>query len=79
VNARDYGERLIVRWYVILDITEAGNGAKIGNSMAETEAVSQYVAVVRVVFDEVLKEAMNDLNLDFTKVNTATRGFGNLS
>jgi len=79
ITATDYGTRLIVRWYVIFDIMEVHNGAKYGKSMAETEAVSSYVAVVRSLFDSELKEIMNGLKLDFTKVDTTTRGFGNLS
>ena len=77
ISAVDYGERLNIRWYVIMDITEIHNGALIQKSMATKEALSSYVAIVRSLFDAELKELMDDLQLDFTKVDTHTRGFGN--
>ena len=87
IHASDYGNRLNVLWYVVFErsakIDKFTNGLQAdqeyNRSMAENEALGGYVSIVRGLFDNELKEMMEGLNLDFTKVDTKTRGFGNIS
>jgi hypothetical protein len=78
-NATDYGDRLNVMWYLLFDITELADGAMYGKSMAERQELTNYVSVVHQIIMDEVKQMMMNLKLDFTKVDTHTRGFLNLS
>ena len=78
-NATDYGDRLNVVWYLLFDITEIKDGAKYGKSMAEVQALTNYVGVVHRLITSEVRQMMKGLKLDFTKVDSHTSGFLNLS
>lgn len=86
-GARDYGNQLIVSWYLIADEKRLGRAARIAGDMVnlinldmvETEELSAWVSIVHGAITSAVEEMMKGLNLDFTKIDTYTKGFLNLS
>lgn len=103
VGALDYGERLNLVWYLVLDTPEtaalrrqakhgatdptawmnnvfAGGFNRVLNmSILDKLELSNYVSLVHGVVVHEVQEIMTELHLDFSKVNTHTKGFLNLS
>lgn len=85
-GARDYGKQLLVSWYLVVDEKELPRLARAigGASMMEldifqTEELSAFVTLVHEALKSAVNDSMKELNLDFTKVNTHTHGFLNIS
>lgn len=85
-GARDYGKQLLVSWYLVTDEKEMPQLARTIGTMAnmeldifKAEELSAFVTVVHNAIKDAVKESMSELSLDFTKVDTHTRGFLNLS
>ena len=85
-GARDYGKQLLVSWYLVVDEKETshlsrtiGTGAIVGLDIFKTEELSAFVTIVHQSLKDAVKQVMNEMNLDFTKVDTHTRGFLNIS
>lgn len=104
VGALDYGERLNIVWYLVLDTPEVARARKAmkeGRQSAVTGILARinpsgfgkvffltildklelanYVALVHHIVTTQAKSLFDELDLDSSKVNTATRGFLNLS
>ena len=87
VGARDYGKQLLVSWYLVADEKELPRTAKAifgAESMMElglfkTEELSAFVTIIHEALKSAVSDSMKELNLDFTKVDTHTRGFLNIS
>jgi len=86
IGARDYGKQLLVSWYLVVDEKELPRLARAvgGDSMMEldifkTEELSAFVTIVHQSLKDAVKQVMSEFNLDFTKVDTHTRGFLNIS
>jgi hypothetical protein len=45
----------------------------------KTEELSAFVSIVHESLKEAVKQVMNEMKLDFTKVDTHTHGFLNIS
>ena len=85
-GARDYGKQLLVSWYLVVDEKELPRLARAigGASMMEldlfqTEELSAFVTLVHEALKSAVNDSMKELNLDFTKVDTHTHGFLNIS
>jgi hypothetical protein len=85
-GARDYGKQLLVSWYLVVDEKELPRVTRAigGDSMMEldvfkTEELSAFVTIVHESLKEAVKQVMNEMKLDFTKVDTHTHGFLNIS
>ncbi len=87
-GARDYGGQLLVSWYLVVDEKELPRlaraiGGAITNMMEldifQTEELSAFVTLVHESLKSAVSESMKELNLDFTKVDTHTHGFLNIS
>lgn len=86
VGARDYGKQLLVSWYLVTDEKETshlsrtiGTVANMGLDIFKTEELSAFVTLVHNAIKDAVKQVMSEMNLDFTKVDTHTRGFLNIS
>ena len=85
-GARDYGKQLLVSWYLVVDEKELprlaraiGGASMMGLDIFKTEELSAFVTIVHESLKDAVKQVMNEMNLDFTKVDTHTRGFLNIS
>ena len=86
-GARDYGKQLLVSWYLVVDEKElpkisraiAGAESLMELDIFKTEELSAFVSLVHQALKDAVKDSMSQLNLDFTKVDTHTRGFLNIS
>ena len=85
-GARDYGKQLLVSWYLVVDEKELPHLARaIGGSnimeldIFKTEELSAFVTIVHESLKSAVNESLKELNLDFTKVDTHTHGFLNIS
>ena len=85
-GARDYGKQLLVSWYLVVDEKELprlaraiGGASMMGLDIFKTEELSAFVTIVHESLKEAVKQVMTEMNLDFTKVDTHTRGFLNIS
>lgn len=85
-GARDYGKQLLVSWYLVTDEKKVSRFARtIGRvtsmqlDIFKTEELSAFVTIVHESLKEAVKQVMNEMNLDFTKVDTHTHGFLNIS
>src|SRR3989338_4311050 len=87
VGVRDYGKQLLVSWYLVVDERELPRLARsmgMAASMMDldiykAEELSAFVSLVHGALKEAVQTAMKELNLDFTKVDTHTQGFLNIS
>lgn len=85
-GAKDYGKQLLVSWYLVADEKELSHFARaIGGAnmmqldIFQTEELSAFVTLVHEALKTAVKDSMKELNLDFTKVDTHTKGFLNIS
>ena len=85
-GARDYGKQLLVSWYLVTDEKKTSRFARTIGTMAsmeldifKTEELSAFVTTVHQSLKDAVKQVMTEMNLDFTKVDTHTRGFLNIS
>ena len=85
-GARDYGKHLLVSWYLVVDEKETSHLARtigtvtnMGLDIFKTEELSAFVSIVHESLKEAVKQLMSEKNLDFTKVDTHTKGFLNIS
>ena len=86
-GARDYGKQLLVSWYLVVDERElpkisraiGGAGSMMELDIFKTEELSAFVSLVHEALKGAVNDSMKELSLDFTKVNTHTQGFLNLS
>ena len=85
-GARDYGKQLLVSWYLVVDEKETshlartiGTVADMGFDIFKTEELSAFVTTVHQSLKDAVKQMMSEKNLDFTKVDTHTKGFLNIS
>ena len=85
-GARDYGKHLLVSWYLVVDEKETSHLARtigtvtnMGLDIFKTEELSAFVSIVHESLKEAVKHLMSEKNLDFTKVDTHTKGFLNIS
>lgn len=85
-GARDYGKQLLVSWYLVTDEKKTSRFARTIGTVAsmeldifKTEELSAFVTTVHQSLKDAVKQVMTEMNLDFTKVDTHTRGFLNIS
>lgn len=86
-GARDYGKQLLVSWYLVTNERKLPRAARIAGSatnmmdldLFKVEELSAFASLVHEALKAAVETAMNELNLDFTKVDTHTRGFLNIS
>jgi hypothetical protein len=85
-GARDYGKQLLVSWYLVTDEKKTSRFSRTIGTMAsmeldifKTEELSAFVTIVHQSLKDAVKQVMTEMNLDFTKVDTHTRGFLNIS
>ena len=85
-GARDYGKQLLVSWYLVTDEKKTSRFARTIGTVAsmeldifKTEELSAFVTIVHQSLKDAVKQVMTEMNLDFTKVDTHTRGFLNIS
>ena len=85
-GARDYGKQLLVSWYLVVDEKETSRLSRTIGTMAsmeldifKTEELSAFVSIVHQSLKDAVKQIMDEKNLDFTKVDTHTKGFLNIS
>ena len=85
-GARDYGKQLLVSWYLVTDEKEMSHLSRTIGTMTnmeldifKTEELSAFVTTVHQSLKEAVKQVMSENNLDFTKVDTHTHGFLNIS
>ena len=85
-GARDYGKQLLVSWYLVTDEKKTSRFSRTIGTMAsmeldifKTEELSAFVTIVHQSLKDAVKQIMTEMNLDFTKVDTHTRGFLNIS
>ena len=86
IGARDYGQLLLVSWYLVADKSRLPIWAKIANvaamghanfmelSIYESEELSAVASIVHEATKGAVEEVMKNLNLDFSKVDTKSRG-----
>ena len=86
IGARDYGKQLLVSWYLVTDEKKTSRFSRTIGTMAsmeldifKTEELSAFVTIVHQSLKDAVKQVMTEMNLDFTKVDTHTRGFLNIS
>ncbi len=90
-GARDYGKLLLVSWYLIADKSKLPALAKLASaataghadfmelSIYENEELSAISSIVHEAVKGAVEEVMGKLSLDFSKVDTKTRGILNIS
>jgi hypothetical protein len=90
-GSRDYGKLLLVSWYLVADKSKLPAMAKLAGaatlgrmdflelSVYESEELSAFSSLVHEALKGSVAEVMGSLNLDFSKVDTKTRGLINLS
>ena len=86
-GTRAYGKQLLASWYLVADEKKLPHWARMAGGMInmmkldlfETEELSAFTTLVHSAFTEAAEEMMNGLHLDFSKVDTHTKGFLNLS
>lgn len=86
-GARDYGKQLLVSWYLVVDEKElphfaraiVGAESMMNLDIFKTEELSAFVTLVHEALKSAVSDSLKELNLDFTKVNTHTHGFLNIS
>jgi hypothetical protein len=86
IGARDYGQLLLVSWYLVADKSRLPIWAKIANvaamghanfmelSIYESEELSAVASIIHEATKGAVEEVMKNLNLDFSKVDTKSRG-----
>lgn len=91
VGSKDYGNQLLVSWYLVADKHKMSTKSKmiersLGHAVSfmdldlfDMEEMSAYATLVHEAIKGTVEDLMKGLNLDFTKVNTHTRGFLNIS
>lgn len=91
VGSKDYGNQLLVSWYLVADKHKVSVKSKMierttGHAvdfmdldLFDMEEMSAYAALVHESIKGAVEDLMKGLNLDFTKVDTHTRGFLNIS
>jgi len=91
IGARDYGKLLLVSWYLIADKSRLPIWAKLAKaatagkanfmelSIYESEELSAVASIVHDATKSSVSEVMGKLNLDFSKVDTKSRGILNIS
>ncbi|MDP3793220.1 MAG: hypothetical protein Q8R07_00510, partial [Candidatus Uhrbacteria bacterium] len=77
---------LLVSWYLVTDEKKTSRFSRTIGTMAsmeldifKTEELSAFVTIVHQSLKDAVKQVMTEMNLDFTKVDTHTRGFLNIS
>jgi hypothetical protein len=89
-GSRDYGKLLIVSWFLIVDKHRGNAAANVAAHLVgggdltnltifESEELSAFASVAHQALKDAIEEMMKGRNLDFTKVDTHTRGILNLS
>lgn len=90
-GTRDYGKQLLASWYLLSDKTAVSHSSKMAARMTlgaidqtdfdlfQLEEMSAFVQLVHTAFTGAVEDVMKNLNLDFTKIDTHTKGFLNLS
>lgn len=85
-GARDYGKQLLVSWYLVVDEKELprlaraiGGASMMQLDIFQTEELSAFVTLVHEALKGATSDSMKELSLDFTKVDTHTHGFLNIS
>ena len=95
VSARDYGNNLNVSWYMTAEMRRHGVIARMvvqkrnfkwfkefspaTLDIFDREELAAYTTIVHHAVTGATEDLMKNLNLDFTKVDTHTRGFLNIS
>lgn len=88
-GARDYGNLLIISWFLVADerkinilgrnVAKSIGGNLLRLTIFETEELSAFASVAHQALKDATEEMMTSKHLDFTKVDTHTRGILNLS
>lgn len=88
-GSRDYGKLLIASWYLVADehklptLGRALAGGIAANllklNMFETEELSAFASVAHEALKDAVEQIMTAKGLDFSKVDTKSRGFLNIS
>ena len=90
-GTRDYGKLLLASWYLLFDKSSISRHAKMIErstgglldyselDLFQMEEMSAFTQLVHSAFTGSVEDIMKDLNLDFTKIDTHTKGFLNLS
>ena len=91
VGSKDYGNQLLTSWYLVADKHKMSAKSKmiersLGHAVSfmdldlfDVEEMSAYATIVHEAIKGAVEDLMEGLNLDFTKVDTHTRGFLNIS
>lgn len=91
VGSKDYGNQLLASWYLVADkrkvshttkMLERSTGHFFGAmdlDLFDIEEMSAYASLVHESLKGAVENLMRGLNLDFTKVDTHTKGFLNIS
>lgn len=91
VGSKDYGKQLLVSWYLVADKHKVSAASKMlerstGHlvkamdlDLFDIEEMMAYGTLVHEALKGSVEDLMKNLNLDFTKVDTHTRGFLNIS
>ncbi len=84
IMARDYGNQLTVSWYLVsanlLWIAVSGMiGAKKPLDVFQLEELSSWITTVHHAAVGATREIAESVNFDFTKVDTKSRGFLNVT
>ena len=90
VGSKDYGNQLLVSWYLVADKGKVSTASKMVErstgivkamdlDLFDIEEMMAYGTLVHEALKGAVEDLMKNLNLDFTKVDTHTRGFLNIS
>jgi len=89
IGAKDYGNQLIVSWYLMLqaDLTRKLLGKKRGTTeitpykmdIFDIEELTGYATTIHRSAKEAIEEICKEVDFDFTKVDQKSKGFLNIS